>query len=97
MEFSLFQGLVDSHLLPHRSQPFGFVIAECRVGRRAVLGFELILSFPGGWIPNMRLIVAFFLFHVFALPRDLDFVPQRCWELAGICKYKSCIKRSFSQ
>lgn len=27
--------------------------------------------------------------------RDLDFVPQRCWELAGICKYKSCIKEAF--
>ena len=48
MEFSLLQGLVDNHLLPHRPQPFGFVIAERRVGRRAVLGFELILSFPGG-------------------------------------------------
>lgn len=96
MEFSLFQGLVDNHLLPHRPQPFGSVIAECRVGRKAVLDLSLYYLFQvDGFLIRNEL--AFFLFYVFALTRDLDFVTQHCWDLAGICKCKSCVKRSFSQ
>ena len=81
------------------SQTTAFRVCNSRMqsGQEGCVGFELILSFPGGWIPNKKWTVAFFLFHVFALTRDLDFVTQHCWDLAGICKYKSCIKRSFSQ
>ena len=42
-----------------------------------MLGLGLILALPGGWVPGRRRrTVSFFLFHVFALTRDLDFASQ---------------------
>lgn len=95
MEFSLFQGLVDNRLLPHRLQPFGFVIAECRVGRKAVLGLSLYYLFQVDGFLIRNELLHFFFFMFLPSPGTWTLLPSIVGTLLVFVNTKAVLKEAF--